>query len=199
VDKIVEGLGKLKGLYVMVGYNGSGKSTLANKIKQEFLRQHECYVGDYSESVMIASFATSLRSMAMTTLYGNSKHIDLFDNVVYDKWKKSQVINIAGWPVTGRDLMLNLGKAIRSENADFFVNATISKVESTLKNCGVVIIDDCRFKNEYDATVELIKVYGGNVIFCDYESKRYQKLDDESSVLAKAFKVAGRVHGDVLF
>lgn len=47
-----------------------------------------------------------------------------------------------------RPLLIKIGTAMREINKDVFVNVVRNRVKQS--NADVIIIDDCRFKNEYD-------------------------------------------------
>lgn len=129
------------------------------------------------------SFANALRDVAFKTLgidpeEGMKNYEELKANPQYKD-------------LTFRNILENLGSAIRYYDEDFWARSVIKFIEGTFKN---VCIDDLRYPNEY----KVLKNYceKNNIefelIFCDYHSEGYR--DDnphESAQFAKFLKGRG--------
>lgn len=129
------------------------------------------------------SFANALRDVAFSTLgipfeEGMSK---------YEELKKTPMYN----DLTFRNILENLGSAVRKYDEDFWAKSVLKFIQSTPKN---VCIDDLRYPNEY----RVLKKYCENnkiefkLIFCDYHSEGYEENNPhESAQLAKFLKGRG--------
>ena len=96
--------------------------------------------------------------------------------------------------LTFRNILENLGSAVRRYDEDFWAKSVLKFIQETPKN---VCIDDLRYPNEY----RILKKYcetnniDFKLVFCDYHSEGYR--DDnphESAQLAKFLK--GRGYSD---
>ena len=93
---------------------------------------------------------------------------------------------------TGRQIMENIGSAIRKHDINFWVNAVINKIEK--EHLNKVVISDMRYPNEY------MKIYDFcaeneiefKCIFCDYKSERYDANNPhESAKMSNYFSERG--------
>lgn len=151
-------------LVAFLGLEGSGKSTNANKL-----------VKDCGFTKL--SFADALREMAFKIIgmdfnEGMSKYAEL---------KQTEIYNGQNF----RNILENLGSAVREQSPDFWVDSVLNKVSSIEGN---ICIDDMRYTNEY------IKVYNycvkNNIefkaYFCNYKSDVYRTDNPhESARLAR--------------
>ena len=136
------------------------------------------------------SFADTLRDVAFKTIgipYGEGMQ-------KYDELKRTELIN----GLTFRNILENIGSAIRKYDEDFWAKGVIKFIESTPKN---VCIDDLRYPNEYRVLKEYSKLYNIDfkLVFCDYISENYR--DDnphESAQLAKYLKKQGYKDQDIV-
>lgn len=152
------------------GYQGSGKSYSAARLYMTM-------------GFAKTSFANTLRDIAFKTL-GMS-----FEDGMsrYDELKKTDCYN----GLTFRNILENLGSAVREYDEDFWTRGVLKFIESTPKN---VCIDDLRYPNEY----RIIKKYCEDnkidfkLVFCDYQSETYvDNNTHESAQLAKYLKDKG--------
>lgn len=129
------------------------------------------------------AYADALRHVAFETL-----GIDYEEGMKnYDNLKQSKLIN----DLTFRNILENLGSAIRKYDKDFWAKTVIKYISECVDN---VAISDLRYTNEY----WLLKKYceenkiDFKLIFCDYHSARY-KADNphESAALANYLKGLG--------
>ncbi len=129
------------------------------------------------------SFANTLRDVAFRTIgmpyeEGMKKYAEL---------KQTELFN----GLTFRNILENIGAAIRKYDEDFWVKGVIKFIEENPKN---VCIDDLRYPNEYKVLKDYCKRNNIDfkLIFCDYHSESYR--DDnphESAQLAKYLKEKG--------
>lgn len=129
------------------------------------------------------SFADTLRDVAFSTI-----GIPFEEGMLkYDELKKTPLVG----DLTFRNILENLGSAIRKYDEDFWAKGVLNFIKSTPKN---VCIDDLRYPNEY----RVLKGYCNSngidfqLIFCDYHSDDYR--DDnphESAQLARFLKNRG--------
>ena len=152
------------------GYQGSGKSYSTKRLMTTM-------------GFVKTSFAHTLRDIAFQTL-GIS-----FDEgmLKYEELKKTKLYN----NLTFRNILENLGLAVRKYDEDFWAKGVLKFIQSTPKN---VCIDDLRFPNEYRVLRSYCEANGieFQLIFCDYHSEGY--CDDnphESAQLAKFLKSRG--------
>ena len=129
------------------------------------------------------SFANTLRDVAFKVI-GMSYEEGMEK---YDELKKTELFN----GLTFRNILENLGSAIRKYDEDFWVKGVLKFIEENPKN---VCIDDLRYPNEYKVLKDYCKRNNIDfkLIFCDYHSENYR--DDnphESAQLAKFLKERG--------
>lgn len=129
------------------------------------------------------SFANALRNVAFKTLGIDPKE----GMEKYEELKATPQYN----DLTFRNILENLGSAIRYYDKDFWARSVLKFIEETYKN---VCIDDLRYPNEY----RVLKNYceKNNIefelIFCDYHSEGYRDNNPhESAQLAKFLKNRG--------
>lgn len=129
------------------------------------------------------SFANTLRDVAFSTLgipfdKGMEK---------YEELKKTKMYK----DLTFRNILENLGSAVRKYDIDFWAKGVLKFIQETPKN---VCISDLRYPNEY----RVLKKYcetndiDFKLVFCDYKSEGYR--DDnphESAQLARFLKGRG--------
>lgn len=130
-----------------------------------------------------AAFADALRDAAFHTI-----GIPFAEGMVqYEELKKTDLIN----GLTFRNILENLGSAIRKYDKDFWAKAVLNVISNSVEN---ICISDLRYPNEY----WVIKRYCENngidfkLVFCDYHSDKYR--DDnphESAKLARYLKDLG--------
>jgi hypothetical protein len=132
---------------------GSGKTTFSNFLIQGFGR--ECGVG-------VLSFASPLKAMVATLL---RKIPDLSEKDIFEYLhdKKEEVIPILGCSV--RRLLQTLGTEWGRQviNPYIWINLLEREVERLKNNLDVIIIDDMRFLNEFNA----VRKMGGKTIYLD--------------------------------
>ena len=129
------------------------------------------------------SFAHALRDVAFSTL-----GIPFNEGMLqYEELKKTNIYQ----NLTFRNILENLGSAIRKYDQDFWARGVLKFIQETPKN---VCIDDLRYPNEY----KVLKNYCENngiefqLIFCDYHSEGYEDNNPhESAQLAKFLKNRG--------
>lgn len=129
------------------------------------------------------SFANTLRDVAFSTLgipfdEGMEHYEELKSKKVYDD-------------LTFRNILENLGSAVRKYDEDFWIKGVLKFIGSTPKN---VCIDDLRYPNEYRVVKKYCEAHGIDfkLVFCDYHSEKYR--DDnphESAQLARYLKNKG--------
>lgn len=136
------------------------------------------------------SFANILRDIAFQTIglpYNEGM-------LKYEELKKTKLVN----DLTFRNILENLGSAVRKYDEDFWARGVLPFINSTPKN---VCIDDLRYPNEYRVLKKYSEEHGIDfkLIFCDYHSPNYK--DDnthESALLAKFLKGRGYEDQDVV-
>lgn len=130
-----------------------------------------------------ASFADILRDVAFHTI-----GMTLEEGMPkYEELKKTELIK----GLTFRNILQNLGSAIRKYDRNFLARGILKALNSTHKN---VCIDDLRYPNEYRVLQEYSKKHGIDfkLVFCDFRSPNYR--DDnphESAAFAKFLKERG--------
>lgn len=97
---------------------------------------------------------------------------------------------------SGRRLLQRLGtEVMRKRDPDYWVKAWIIKAEEARKAGFNVCVADCRFRNE----AEVILANGGELVFCDYHSNRYDAGQaHESEHLAQRMLALGLKDGDAV-
>ena len=102
----------------------------------------------------------------------------------YEELKTTELINGLNF----RNILENLGSAIRKYDKDFWARAVVEKIKGTPKN---VCISDLRYPNEYGVVKEFCDKNNINfkLIFCDYKSPLYNDSNPhESAKMAKYLK-----------
>ena len=129
------------------------------------------------------SFAHALRDVAFSTL-----GIPFSEGMLkYEELKKTKIYE----DLTFRNILENLGSAIRKYDKDFWAKGVLSFIKSTPKN---VCIDDLRYPNEYQVLKKYCKENGieFKLIFCDYHSEGYEENNPhESAQMARFLKSRG--------
>ena len=129
------------------------------------------------------SFAHTLRDIAFSTL-----GIPFDEGMLkYEELKKTEIYN----NLTFRNILENLGAAVRKYDKDFWAKGVLNFIRSTEKN---VCIDDLRYPNEYRILRNYCKEHNIDfkLIFCDYHSEGYKDNNPhESAQLAKFLKGRG--------
>ena len=129
------------------------------------------------------SFAHTLRDVAFSTL-----GIPFSEGMLnYEELKKTKIYE----DLTFRNILENLGSAIRKYDEDFWAKGVLSFIKNTSKN---VCIDDLRYPNEYQVLKKYCKENGieFKLIFCDYHSEGYEENNPhESAQMARFLKGRG--------
>lgn len=129
------------------------------------------------------SFAHTLRDVAFSTL-----GIPFDEGMLkYEELKKTEMINGLNF----RNILENLGSAIRKYDEDFWARGVLRFIQSNQKN---VCVDDLRYPNEYQVLKKYCKENGieFKLIFCDYHSDGYRSDNPhESAQLARFLKGRG--------
>lgn len=129
------------------------------------------------------AFADALRDTAFHTL-GMSLEEGMRK---YEELKQTDLIN----GLTFRNILENLGSAIRKYDKDFWAKTAVKFIASCVEN---VCISDLRYPNEY----WVVKKYceengiGFKLVFCDYHSEKYREDNPhESAQFARYLKDIG--------
>lgn len=152
------------------GFQGSGKDYNCKRLMM-------------TKGFIKVAFADALREISFKllgyTIDEGMKH--------YEELKQTELINGLNF----RNILENLGSAIRKYDRDFWAKTVLVQIAQTSKN---VCISDLRYANEY----RVLKKYCDKndiefrLIFCDYESDRYSSENPhESAKLAKYLKDLG--------
>ena len=129
------------------------------------------------------SFAHTLRDVAFSTL-----GIPFEEGMEhYEELKKEKLYK----NLTFRNILENLGSAIRKYDEDFWAKGVLRFIQETQKN---VCIDDLRYPNEFRVLKKYCK--DNNIdfklIFCDYHSEGYEENNPhESAQMARYLKSKG--------
>lgn len=149
----------MKEIVAFIGRAGSGKDFQCSLLQEKGYKK--------------LAFADSLREITSKAL-----GLDLEQFVLpnYEMLKQTEVTNIN--PQTMRQVMENIGSAIRKIDSNFWIKALIKKIDSD-KIC----ISDMRYYNEYTELKDFCKIanYSYKVVFCDYHSNRYQENNKHES------------------
>lgn len=150
----------MREIIAFIGRAGSGKDYQCSLLQQKGYKK--------------VAFADVLREMACKTLGMD------FDWMInnYDELKVTELYNGQNF----RNILENLGSAIRSYNSNFFADALIKKISSSEYINENICISDMRYLNEFHSLYRL----NGNIskvkcIFCDYHSERYQHTNNHES------------------
>lgn len=159
-----------------VGVVGSGKDHNANKLV-------------YEKGFIRYSFADPLR-LLLSMVFGKEV---IYEK--YNKFKHSTIIVGVFWKVlSGRDILQKLGDGIRTVfGEDIFIDVMDRKIEFVPQSVPGIVIPDVRYMNE----AEYILQMGGELIFCNYISDRYDcTLKHKSEQLAQTFVAMGFSDGE---
>ena len=152
------------------GFEQSGKSYSAKRLIMTRKFKH-------------IAFADTLRDCAFHTIGMNFEE----GMQQYEDLKKTKLIN----NLTFRNILENLGSAIRKYDKDFWAKAVLKYISACSDN---VCISDLRYTNEYWIVKKYCEENGIDfkLVFCDYHSEGYR--DDnphESAQLARYLKDLG--------
>jgi deoxynucleotide monophosphate kinase-like protein len=158
----------------ITGKAASGKNTVAKLI---------CKSIHHTQSPVHLAFADPIKEMAQTLfphlppkyLYGSSKY-------------RSEVISSAfkdGKPLTVRQLLIDLGTAGRQYNHNIWIDILRHRLEvAQKKNPSIIIVNDVRFKNEFDFLKKLgfyqIRLYRDEHTKIDHASETDQDTIQDS-------------------
>lgn len=152
------------------GFQGSGKDYSAQRLMM-------------TKGFKRAAFADTLRKAAFHTI-----GIDFEEGMKrYDELKQTELIN----GLTFRNILENLGSAIREYDKDFWAKAVVKEIGSCVDN---ICISDLRYSNEYWVLKEYCDKnnISFKLVFCDYKSDRYEENNPhESARFAKYLKDIG--------
>lgn len=162
----------IKQIIAFTGFQGSGKTYACNRLvaEQDFIK---------------LSFANSLRKMAFKTL--NIRYAEGMNS--YTELKSTNIYNNQNF----RNILENLGSAIRVYDKDFFARALTKEIDN-IKNKHSICIDDMRYTNEYLVLLDYCKQNNISfyAVFCDYNSDRYDENNmHESTKLSRYLKQIG--------
>ena len=110
----------------------------------------------------------------------------------YNELKETKIVN----ELTFRNILENLGSAIRTYDKDFWARAVVNSIKNSVKN---ICISDLRYPNEYRVVKEYCDLnnIGFKLIFCDYKSPKYNSNNPhESAKMAKYLKGLGYTDQD---
>lgn len=153
--KLISISGKLK----------NGKDTFADYIKAELshyimLESYDKYHNRIGKLVVKMSFADPIKE-AVWKMFPDLTKEDLWG----PSQNRSKIIENCINPLTGepliiRDCLTSIGALGRKWNEAFWASAAVNKANQLIKKDTVVIISDCRYKNEKEA----VEKAGGVVI-----------------------------------
>lgn len=129
------------------------------------------------------AYADALRKVAFETL-GMSYEEGMKK---YEELKQTKLIG----DLTFRNILENLGSAIREYDKDFWAKTVIKFIDKCVEN---VAISDLRYPNEYWLLKDYCdkKKIDFKLIFCDYKSERYNSDNPhESAAFANYLKELG--------
>ena len=112
----------------------------------------------------------------------------------YEELKKTKLVN----NLTFRNILENLGSAIRRYDKDFWAKTVVVKIKETYKN---ICISDLRYKNEYTVVKDFCdkNKIDFKLVFCDYRSEDYNDNNPhESAQLARYLKDIGYEDQDIV-
>jgi hypothetical protein len=167
-------MGKITGL---IGLAGVGKTYEANR-----------RVNEDPRNTLRVSFADCLRDIVFD-IFGKPEN--------YDNFK----IHLITWKFNGRQILENVGSAIRKRDPDFFVKALRNKVKPLLDSCKNVVVDDVRYGNEMSLIIQLIQEHGGELIYIQSVAPSIDTLNNkhESNLLALSYYHNHTPDGEVLY
>lgn len=129
------------------------------------------------------AFADILRDVAFLTL--GMDFAEGMEN--YEELKKTELFN----GLTFRNILENLGSAIRKYDQDFWARGIFKAIESTHKN---ICISDLRYPNEYRVLKNYCEknLINFKLVFTDYHSDRYKDNNPhESAQMSNYLKQLG--------
>jgi hypothetical protein len=154
-----------KQIVAFIGRAGSGKD-------------YQCQLLQQKEFTRIA-FADALRDVTADIIRWPLHEL----LKIYDDFKTGDVF--PGY--TGRQILENVGAAVRKYDDDFWVNAALHTIKSN--NYKKVCISDMRYINEYFKIQQFCNEndYEFKCVFCDYKSDRYQETNNHQSAWLSNF------------
>jgi hypothetical protein len=170
-------------IIVFVGKAQSGKSTSAKIVKEILESKKSAFIGN----VYILSFATKLKEIAIDLFDWDGKDKGIYYKKVNDRpvmeYDQSSGTHDEAIRDKGRQLLINIGQQMRWIRPTVWVDYLKKRALQILQDeeYSIVIVDDCRFKNEVSAMREIpdccvIKIQGrGN---CDINDISEKDLDD---------------------
>lgn len=177
--------------YLVVNQDEPYAEEIYNIIKDHNKKQIVAFIGragsgkDYQSQLLMdkgfnkIAFADALRDItAQIVRYPLSDLI-----AIYDDFKSGDIFP----DYTGRELMENIGAAIRKYEPDFWVNA--AQLQITQNGLKKVVISDMRYINEYFKMQQFCNQHDFEFkcIFCDYHSNRYQENNKHQSAWLSNF------------
>ena len=145
------------------------------------VKDYQCNLLTKKKNKKLA-FADSLREV--TANIARIPYKEMMD--IYNDFKAGDIFP----DYTGRQLMENIGAALRSVDENIWIRALLSKIEEYSHVC----ISDLRYLNEYIMLRDFAQKedYEFKVIFCNYRSDRYEDNNKhESAHLANYFATRG--------
>ena len=182
--------------YLVVNQDEPYAEEIYNIIKDHNKKQIVAFIGragsgkDYQSKLLVdkgytrIAFADALRDITAQIVRWPLE--DLLK--IYDDFKSGDVFP----DYTGREIMENIGAAIRKYDPDFWVNA--AQLQITQNGLKKVVISDMRYINEYFKMQQFCNQheFEFKCIFCDYHSDRYQENNThESAWLSNFFARCG--------
>ena len=182
--------------YLVVNQDEPYAEEIYNIIKDHNKKQIVAFIGragsgkDYQSQLLVdkgytrIAFADALRDITAQIVRWPLE--DLLK--IYDDFKSGDVFP----DYTGREIMENIGAAIRKHDPDFWVNA--AQLQITQNGLKKVVISDMRYINEYFKMQQFCNQheFEFKCIFCDYHSDRYQENNThESAHLSNYFATHG--------
>ena len=127
----------MKKIFAFSGHKGNGKTTAADYIKQKYMTESETPV-----KVERINFKDCLVDEIKENFPGTLEFLSaVYEMDTNDLFKEK--------PGGMRKLMQDVGLSRRKENPMYWVDRWEKKVKES--NSDVILVDDCRFMNEYDA------------------------------------------------
>ena len=160
----------MKDIIAFIGRAGSGKDYQCSLLEKKGYKR--------------LAFADTLREVA--SQIARIDYNDLINN--YTEFKEKEIFP----NYTGRQLLENIGSAIRKVDKHFWANGLTQKIIQSKED--LICISDMRYLNEYMIIKDLCESlnYNLTVYFCDYHSNRYQKYNNhESAHLSNYFAENG--------
>lgn len=162
-----------------IGFEGSGKSYASEILVRE-------------QKFKKLSFADCLRNIAFHVL--NIR--PAVGMKIYTKLKSTEIYNGLNF----RNILENLGSAIRSQDKDFFARALVNEIARQTTEHSICI-DDMRYTNEFLVLEDYCNQNNikFTAVFCDYHSDRYNENNQhESTQLSRYLKQIGYKHGQII-